>query len=220
MRTSTSIAILGAGASGLTLARRLADFGFTRVVVFERAAEVGGKSCTVELDGRPHDLGATMGVPLDYRQVVGFSREANLRTTPLPPELHYDLERGGVVPPGPRRQLPKVIAQAAKYLALHARAFRGELHRADRELAEPWSEVVARHGLEHASRRMLCYRTGYGYGFDDEVPAAMYASLIRPRTLLGLATGAPFVWQTGTQPIWTALAARLGSQVEIGSRRQ
>ncbi len=214
MRTSTSIAILGAGASGLTLARRLADLGFTRVVLFERAAEVGGKSCTVDLDGRPHDLGATMGVPIDYREVVELSTEAKLATARFPTELHFD-QRGRVVPPGPRRDLPQVLAQTAKYVALHRRTFRGELHEADRELAEPWSDVVARHGLEHASRRMLCYRTGYGYGFDDEVPAAMYASLIQPRTLLGLATGAPFVWQGGTQPIWKALAARIASRVEI-----
>jgi len=217
MRASAGIAILGGGASGLTLARTLADLGFERVVVFEQAAEVGGKSCTVELDGRPHDLGATMGVPIDYRHVVGFSREAGLATAPLPAERHYSVVRGRAVAHA-RRDLPRVLAEAAKYVALHARAWRDAdagLHRADPALFAPWRDVVARHGLHAASRRMLCYRTGFGYGFDDEVPAVMYASLIKPRTLLGLATGAPFVWQGGTQPIWRALAARLAARLEL-----
>ncbi|MDB4958833.1 MAG: hypothetical protein JWO36_6402 [Myxococcales bacterium] len=214
MRTSTSVAILGGGASGLTLARTLVDLGFTRIVVFEREAEVGGKSCTIDIDGRPHDLGATMGVPIDYRHVQRFSREANLATTPFPIEQHYRLAEGREVSPDPRT-LPRVLAQAAAYVAMHARSWRGDLHRADPQLFAPWSEVVERHGLGDASRRMLCYRTGYGYGFDDEVPAVMYASLIRPQTLLGLAVGSPFMWRTGTQPIWKALATRLSCQIEV-----
>ena len=215
MHDAAAIAILGGGASGLTLAHTLADLGFSRVVVFERELEVGGKSCTVMIDGRAHDLGATMGVPIDYRHVVGFSAEAGIPTVPFPRETHYSLQRGGAVQRS-RRELPRVLTQAARYVALHAATWRGELHRADPQLFAPWSRVVARHGLEDASRRMLCYRTGYGYGFDDEVPAVMYASLVQPQTLLGLTVGEPFVWRGGTQPIWKALARRLGAaNVEI-----
>lgn len=213
-----AIAILGGGVSGLTLARTLADLGHTRVVVFEAAAEVGGKSCTIELDGRAHDLGATMGVPVDYRHVLGFSREAGIATEPFPDEQHYSLARGGVVPLNAWRELPGVLAQAAKYAVLHASAWRVDgrgLHRADPSLYAPWREVVERHGLHAANRRMLCYRTGYGYGFDDEVPAVMYANLVQPSTLAGLAAGRPFVWRGGTQPIWMALAARLAGRVEV-----
>jgi hypothetical protein len=113
-------------------------------------------------------------------------------------------------------ELPGILRQAARYVALHRRMWRdGGLHRVDPELFAPWSELVARRQLEDASRRMLCYRTGYGYGFDDEVPAVMYANLIRPQTLLGLAASRPFLWNGGTQPIWRALASRLSRQVEI-----
>jgi predicted NAD/FAD-dependent oxidoreductase len=216
MHPRTSIAILGGGVSGLVLARTLADLGFERVVVFEREAQVGGKSCTVEIGGRPHDLGATMGVPLDYRRVLDFGAEAGIHTDPFPVEQHYSLARRREVLVHSWVELPRIVAQTAKYLALHRRTWRdGGLHLADPELHAPWSDVVARHGLEDVSERMLCYRTGYGYGFDDEVPAVMYASLIRPQTLLGLATKKPFVWRGGTQPIWTQLAARLGDRVEI-----
>ena len=215
MDPGTSIAIVGGGASGLTLARTLADLGFTRVVVFERSAEVGGKSCTIDIDGRPHDLGATMGVPIDYRHVVGFSREANLPIAPLPEETHYCLARGGPTALNRWHELLSVLAETGRYFALHARAFRGELHEADPALFAPWRELVRRHGLVAASRRTLCYRTGYGYGFDDEVPAVMYANLLRPQTFVGLALAQPFLWKGGTQPIWTSLARRLDPRVDI-----
>ena len=201
-----SIAILGAGASGLTLARSLTDLGFDRVVIFERAAQVGGKSCTVDIDGRPHDLGATMGVPIDYKHVLAASREAGIATQPFPLEEHWSLQTGTTRALNRKRELPRVLAQAAKYVRVHARAG-----------AAPWRDFVDAHGLHAASTRMLCYRTGYGYGFDDEVPALMYANLVKPQTLVGLAVGAPFMWRGGTQPIWTALAGRLPCEIRTST---
>ncbi|HEU0035261.1 MAG TPA: FAD-dependent oxidoreductase [Kofleriaceae bacterium] len=220
MHPSTSIAILGGGASGLTLARTLADLGFGNLVVFERGDDVGGKSCTVDIDGLPHDLGATMGVPIDYRPVVRFSDEAGLATVPFPEETHYSVAHRGPVALNRWHELPRVFRDAARYVQLHRRLWRPALHRADRALYAPWAELVAGHGLEAASRRMLCYRTGYGYGFDDEVPAVMYANLVRPQTLLGLAVGDPFMWRTGTQPIWRALARRIAPRVDVRTRTE
>nr|MBA3504089.1 FAD-dependent oxidoreductase [Deltaproteobacteria bacterium] len=206
MKSATSIAILGGGASGLTLARTLTDLGFDRVVVFERDVQVGGKSCTVDLDGRPHDLGATMGVPIDYKHVLSASREAGIETQPFPLEEHWSLQTGTTRRLNRTRELPRVVAQAMKYTRVHARAG-----------AAPWQQFVDEHGLHDASKRMLCYRTGYGYGFDDEVPALMYANLVKPQTLVGLATGSPFMWRGGTQPIWQRLAQRLPCEIRTST---
>jgi hypothetical protein len=202
------IAVLGGGVSGLTFASTMRG---AEVVVFEREARVGGKSHTVEIDGRAHDLGATMGVPVDYRRVLEFSRQAGIKTAPFPVETHYSLSRGGAVALNRWHELPRVFLQAAKYFFLHATSWRigGGLDRASSILHRPWSEIVERHGLHAVSRRLLAYRTGYGYGFDDEVPALMYANLFRPQTFWGLATDKAFVWEGGTQPIWEAMARGL-----------
>jgi glycine/D-amino acid oxidase-like deaminating enzyme len=213
MRTETAIAIIGGGVSGLTLARTLRDRGFSRVVVFERDPQVGGKVCTVDVDGRAHDLGATMGVPGDYEPVLRFSREANIATQPFPSERHFSLASGREVALNKWHEMPRVLAQAARYVALHSLRWTGVdgsgLHRAPAELYKPWREVASRYGLGTVSQRMLCYRTGYGYGFDDEVPAVMYANLIRPQTLAALAQYGAFVWRGGAQPIWTHVARGL-----------
>lgn len=222
LHKDSRIAVIGAGISGLTFASTMAKRGFRHVVVFERARRVGGKSYTVQIDGRPHDLGATMGVPIDYKPVLDVSERACIETRPFPEEIHFDLSAGARRRLNRWREMPGVLAQAAKYLLLHALRWTGAdghgLHRAPRELYAPWSDVVARHGLHDVNRRTLVYRTGFGYGFDEEVPGVLHANLIRPQTLLGLATGGSFMWEGGTQPIWEALArtldVRLGTAVE------
>jgi phytoene dehydrogenase-like protein len=223
MRRGASIAVLGGGVSGLTFAASMRERGFARVTVFERAAAVGGKACTVEIDGRPHDLGATMGVPLDYRRVLRFSRAAGLETARFPVERHYSLARGRAVALNRWHELPRVWAEGARYLALHAASWRGVdgsgLERAPARLHRPWAELVERHRLHTVNRRLLAYRTGYGYGFDDEVPALMYANLFRPQVFLGLALRPAFLWRRGTQPIWQAVARGLDVRTSTAIER-
>ncbi len=213
---SPSVAILGGGVSGLTLAAALKERGYGRVVVFEREARVGGKSCTVDVDGRPHDLGATMGIAHDYRDVTRSSDAVGVKTVRFPQERHYSVARGTQVALNRWRELPAVLMQAARYMLLHA-TWKGVdgsgLHRAPALLHQPWSELVARHGLHAVNRRTLAYRTGYGYGFDDEIPALLYANLFRPRTFFHLARTPAIMWQGGTQPIWERLAKTLDVRV-------
>src|SRR4051812_9476134 len=57
-----SIAIVGAGATGLTLASELSHMGFD-VTVLEANAQVGGKCASAHVDGRHYDMGAVAGVP-------------------------------------------------------------------------------------------------------------------------------------------------------------
>lgn len=226
MNRGRSILVLGGGISGLTYAWTLKELGFTNVRVLEKAPRVGGKSCTVAVDGRPHDLGATMGVPRDYGHVDSLAKASGIRSVPFPREQHFDLETGG-----PRRRLnrrremPRVLAEVAKYYASH-RKWSGVdgsgLENAPEELHASWAEVAKKRGLEKVSERFLTYLTGYGYGFADEVPAAMYANLIRTTTLRGLAREKNFMWEGGTQPIWEGLGRRLDvtTGVEVKSIRR
>jgi hypothetical protein len=56
------IAVVGAGAAGLTTAYMLKQLGYDDVTVFEKDSEVGGFARTRFIDGKPYDL-ATMFVP-------------------------------------------------------------------------------------------------------------------------------------------------------------
>jgi predicted NAD/FAD-dependent oxidoreductase len=219
------IAIIGAGPAGLSAARRLCDLGVDGVVVLEAEEAVGGKCCTVTLDGRAHDLGATMGVPNDYARIVEISDRAQIERQPFPREQCFDLATGTLERLNRAREVPRVLYELARYVWLHRRAWRGVdgrgLHHASETLLQPWDRFAERAGISTLSRRTLTYRTGYGYGYDDAVPAALHANLIRPSTIAGLARGRSFMWSTGTQPIWQALAAELvtrGVSVRTGAR--
>lgn len=71
-----TIAIVGAGVSGLAAAHRLRRRG-ARVTVFEKSAEVGGRTLSLRRDGFTIDLGALMMMPT-YRNVIALSRELGI----------------------------------------------------------------------------------------------------------------------------------------------
>ncbi len=217
------IAVIGAGVSGLTFAATLERLGFFRVKVLERDRRIGGKCCTVDIAGRAHDLGATMGVALDYDQVEAFARASGVRSTPFPRQGHFDLRTGRRRKLNPYWQVPKLLLQAGRYYRAHRREWRGVdglgLELASKELHRSWAEMVRARGYDELSERMLTYRTGYGYGFDDEVPAAMYANLIRPRTIHGLLRGGCLMWEGGTQGIWEGVARGLDVATGVAVER-
>ncbi|MEV5542361.1 FAD-dependent oxidoreductase [Saccharopolyspora shandongensis] len=62
VRPTSTVCVVGAGPSGLTVAHELEHLGHT-VVVLEREPVVGGKSVSVDVDGRAYDLGAHICTP-------------------------------------------------------------------------------------------------------------------------------------------------------------
>ncbi len=218
-RRDASVVVLGAGVSGLTYAWTLKRLGFSNVKVLERAPRVGGKSCTLMLEGRPHDLGATMGTPIDYELVDSFAQRSGVKRIDFPKQMHFDLGTGKRRKLNRKRELPRVFLEAAKYCMLHRFAWKGVdgdgLENASPELHVSWSDLVKARKCEAVSDRMLTYRAGYGYGFDDEVPAAMYANLIRPQTVRGLSRRPNMMWEGGTQGIWEGLARNLDVQTGV-----
>lgn len=74
------IAVLGAGATGITIARRLNELGYTAVTVLEREKRVGGKCFTIDVDNRPHDIGASMGAPYDYDHMTDLTARLGIET--------------------------------------------------------------------------------------------------------------------------------------------
>jgi protoporphyrinogen oxidase len=64
------IAIIGAGASGLTAAYYIIKLGYRDVTVFEKEDYVGGKVLSYKFEGKTYDLGAIIiGDEKNYKKL-------------------------------------------------------------------------------------------------------------------------------------------------------
>jgi cyclopropane-fatty-acyl-phospholipid synthase len=204
------IAIIGAGPSGLSAALELKNQGYTNVVIFEKEAEAGGKTHTVDIGGKIHDLGATMGVKKKYAVVERLAKEHGQRTIPFPTEVDYDLKTGRPVAPSRGDALKKKV-QGLVYLLKYndiTRDVGKGLEIPPVELADPWQVVMNRHGLGYFGEQLKTYLTGYGYG-GPETPAVFAMRMFDPDAIVGAALSDPIMWENGTQPIWKGVASQL-----------
>jgi cyclopropane-fatty-acyl-phospholipid synthase len=206
------ICILGAGPSGLTCAHELKSLGFTNVVVLEKERDVGGKSHTVEIDGRPHDLGATMGIKYKYSDIERLGEMSGAHTVPFPREVHYDLAAGGPAPPQSFGGRVKQLYQGLRYAMHHAHCSKLDergLEVPPSELADPFPVIMRRRGLQEFGRSVDTYLTGYGYGDPATTPAVFGYRMLDLRAVAGAGTRRSFMWENGTTPIWRGLAEGL-----------
>lgn len=216
---SARIAIIGAGPSGLSSALELKRLGYADVTVFEKEATAGGKTHTVEIAGKIHDLGATMGVKRKYAEIERLAKEHGQNTIPFPPEVDYDLKSGLPSKTSSFGALKKKM-QGLVYLLRYddiTRSVGKGLEIPPAELADPWQVVMNRSGLGYFGEQLKTYLTGYGYG-GPETPAVFGLRMFDPDAIIGAALSDPIMWENGTQPIWKGVASelnvRLGTTIE------
>ncbi len=207
---TSRVAIVGAGAAGLSCAHALKRAGFGAVTVFEADERVGGKCCTVEHEGRTIELGAG-GASASYFKVRELMREhgAKAEVSGLRAYFADPAAGGGSYVPPPMRglgllraapDLVRFFRAVARQGAAIAPGFDG----VDASLSVPFAEWARAHRCEAAAAMIEPWFTGFGYGYFDEIPAAYvlkYSALIRlPMYELR---------DVGYQGLWERVAARL-----------
>lgn len=214
-RPTDRICVLGAGAAGLSLARELESHGYNRVTVLERRDRVGGKCCTVQLEGRPHDLGAVGGTPWLYRDFRKLAKSVGVDHAWAPPEKVYTLGNEEVETLHTARQKFGLMGQAFRYVWLHRMRWRGVrmagIQKTERELHQVWKDFVSHQGFQKLSERLRNSRIGFGYGFDHDIPAVYSVTCTNPTGVFGslVGTGLYFWPGNGTQKVWERVAEEL-----------
>ncbi len=203
------VAVVGAGASGLTLARALERRGYT-VVVFERDPQVGGMCQTRTFDGVTCDLGGHMIFPAAYPTIVGLAREHGLPLVPDFPDVTID--PGG-------RVLPKLETPALRAARQRVARILGRTGAAapglptDPSLAVPVAEWIDREALAPLWAWMgpIFVAAGYGH-LEDQIPAVYLAkSFAHTQDEAGR-----YQLAGGFQALWERVAAGL-QQVRVGT---
>ena len=222
------VAVVGAGASGLTAARTLMEAGH-QVVVFEKENRVGGKVFTIMTAPDTYmELGAVFIIPDDYKITLAYATEFGIPSVPLPSPFSILDEFGNTLTAQEfmlsRYTLSEIAVATQNYTAMLAK-FADYIASPDftnlpPDLELPFNEFASLYGIEPIAEVMRAVLVGIGYGYYETVPAAYYVKALPVFLKIG-PTGpympTPYVFPTGFQSIFDALAAtmdvRLNSEV-------
>ncbi len=210
-RLGKRIAVVGAGAAGLSAAHALKTKGYINITIFERAHRVGGKCCTVEIDGRDYELGAGI-VAEDNSVVLKLAKEFDVPLTRLPfgRSVNVNGETGKALAKRTERETITLMCEVLKYRALTWK-FRATgkpgLMNTDAALTIPFSEFAKTHHIEHLAREFALFFTGFGYDYFERIPAAYVLKYYRWSTLLAFMQRKVYRLPNGIQHLWTAVAA-------------
>ncbi len=209
-----TVAVVGAGPAGLSVARELERAGH-RAIVLEALPEVGGKCESIEIDGHAYDLGGHV-CTTQYENVARLATELGVTTEDTTPHRVYEVERGRS---GPQSAAFFQRETFSRYAALRAERFpriaeAGLAHSA-RALAQPVPEWLAEHGLQSLAESLGTGYTAAGYGYlAGDLPALYF---VKYAEMTGLLSAKPellghpgsFTVVGGFKSLWEKVAAEL-----------
>ncbi len=169
------VAIIGAGAAGLSAAHYLRQKGYRQITVIDRRARVGGKCHTQTIDGRNYELGALV-VGNTYDCVRGLITAAGLTTAPFDPfrildtqqpqdyiraDQHYAQSKAAMV---------RVLATYLKHCRQLSRPGYDGLEKTALSgcTMDQW---LHKHRLAHLKSLLAPYYVNWGYGYLEQVSA-------------------------------------------------
>ncbi len=215
-----TVAVVGAGPAGLSIARELERAGH-RAIVLEALPEVGGKCESVDIDDRAYDLGGHV-CTTQYANLARLAVELGVTTEDTTPHRVYDIDNGESVP-----QSTAFFQRESfgRYAALREEEFpriaeAGLAHSA-RSLAQPVSQWLAEHSLESMAESLSTGYTAAGYGYlAGDLPALYF---VKYAEMTGLLSARPellghtgsFTIVGGFKRLWEKVAAGL-SDVRCG----
>lgn len=214
----TSLAIIGAGPGGLTLAQHLRLTGFQQFALIERDVRVGGKSDSLDLG----DLIAEMGTCYatgGYKDVLRWMRRQG---RPFRMLRRTTVDGAGVRDYVNQAPGPSLAQQVGVYL-LKRQSLLSRLKknpddaRALAEAAMPAEAWLTENRLPKIMRMMYRAVTALGYGYLNEVSIYQAMLWVDHHAIISGATGKLYMPSQGWSNFWEVLAAdfdvRLSQQI-------
>lgn len=210
MDNNARIAIIGAGAAGLTAADTLKRKGYTNVTVLEKSERAGGKCSSLEYNNQWYELGA--GV-LSYanRTALRLATEYNVPTqrAQFGQSILLDALSGKELGKKSLQENIRLIRQALiTYRGLCKRytyTAQPGLKNIEPELCVPFSEFAKEHHIGELARELSLFFTGFGYDYFDNISAAYVLKYYSWEILKGFLSRKMYTFPGGIQHLWTAV---------------
>jgi hypothetical protein len=193
-----SVAVVGAGVTGLSVVRTLIKNGVDPklITVFEKDAQAGGKVSTIDVDNLPVEVGAAVIIKGRYKQIEDMATEHGLTTRPLGQTKFMDLATGRTLPGLSADELQEFRAQVGFYLKMYKEQWGnvstaygyGNLHP---DLMLSWNEFLKKYEnqLGKLFFRLSTALGGSGYLVTQNPPyAAQIIRYINPQLLMSVLT--------------------------------
>jgi hypothetical protein len=204
------IAILGAGAAGLSAAEALKLKGYKYVTLFERTDHVGGKCLSIEINKKNYELGA------------GILTKNNIIPLRLAKKYNVPIERAdighSVFVNKSGRQIPqqslllklKMLWQLIfryrrilnKYKTLELPGF----DNLDPSVTLPFSQFSKENKITDLADAFSLFLTGFGYCYADHIPTAYVLKYANWETIVAYLKKQVYIFPNGIQGLWTCVA--------------
>lgn len=175
------IAIIGAGATGLTAAWELKKRGYHDVVVFEKDSRAGGKTHSYPYKGEAFDLGSMTFSTSDH--TARLAEQFGIPYETVEAKRIY-LEKGRSLHPlayaRQKYSFVEILSSYFRFRSLAKKFHSGEMgyRHVLPELCVPFSRFIKQQRLEAITYAAEPAVTGYGYGFYEDVPALYLMKLL------------------------------------------
>ncbi|XP_060072140.1 uncharacterized protein LOC132552013 [Ylistrum balloti] len=239
------IAIVGAGPSGVHMALKLKEAGFSDVTVFEKEEEVGGKSKTLLYRDVVHEMGTCYSQP-DYTELYRLLETYNagdLRPLPSPTVWRGQDKLTSIqnmlapaaehLPDASLLEIKDEFMKAIhRYLDVHNDLFgnyEGELmprpsrYTLKHDLNMTLLEFMTKHNVDILANLFLQIQTIQGYGHLDEIPALYGLTWMTSNFLLNLLKppegelSAVKILSKGYQTLWKEIVDQENINVRYSS---
>lgn len=206
-RTGNTVAVVGAGVSGIAVVKGLIENGVPAkaITVIERDSLVGGKVRTVNFEGRPYELGAAVIIKGRYKEIEDLAARHQMTFRSLQPTKFLNVDTGAPLPDVPPTD--PVMVETGNQMKFYIGQYLANWSKITEwngfsnippELEVSWKDFLSGYkakygtGIELMNFRLSSALGGSGYVMMQNPPfAAQIMRFISPRLLQSvLAPGA------------------------------
>lgn len=204
------VAIVGAGATGLSAAETFRKKGYRNVKLFERSSQAGGKCRSTIIDGKSYELGA--GV-ITKNNTVPFSLAKKYRVAIEQAVYEENLfvdENGKLQLKWTWLEKLSICWQLfVRYRALlrkYQTVEQAGFLKIDPDLTVPFSQFAIKNKITDLADVFNLYLTGFGYCYSNHVPAAYVLKYLDWQTINCFLKKQAYVFPDGIQNLWVCVA--------------